>query len=112
MAGISFKQEPAAWVAAIKAIIVAVMAFGVKITADQLAALVFAMEAIGSLVIRQNVYSPIDREGNPIQLVKGEKPGDTQEIPLVPQQPRLSPEAELAAMKEENDKLAKKITGK
>lgn len=66
----SFKREPAVYVAAIRAIIVVAIAFGVKITLEQLGLIVVALEAIGATIVRQNVYAPVDKQGNPIEVAK------------------------------------------
>ena len=67
---ISFSREPAVWVAVIKAIILAGVTFGLKVTMEQLAAVVIALEAIGTLIVRQNVYAPVDKAGDPITVAK------------------------------------------
>lgn len=62
-----FKREPVAWIGAVKAILVCGMAFGLNMTGDQLGVLVVALEAIGGLLTRQNVYAPINSEGDPVE---------------------------------------------
>lgn len=68
----TFKQEPAAWVGTIKAILVAGMAFGLNMTGDQLGVVVLALEAIGGLLIRQNVFAPVSKDGDQLEKVKYE----------------------------------------
>lgn len=48
------RYEPALIVAAVEAILVAGIAFGLDITAEQLAAVVFALTALSALVVRSS----------------------------------------------------------
>lgn len=50
-----FGRETVLWTTAIRGVILAVMAFGVKVTAEQLAAVMFAVEAVLALLTRQSV---------------------------------------------------------
>lgn len=51
------KYEPAALVAAVEAILVAAIAFGLDITTEQLAAVVAAMSAVGVLFVRNRTVT-------------------------------------------------------
>ena len=51
-------REPVAIAAAVRAVLLAGMAFGLDWTAEQLAAVMLAVEAVLALVVRQTVTSP------------------------------------------------------
>lgn len=62
-----FKREPVAWIAAIHAVLALIAGFGIwNITTEQLALVDAVLTAIAALIIRQNVYAPVDKKGNPI----------------------------------------------
>lgn len=67
---ISFKREPVAWVFAIKAVLVVAISYGLKMTNEQLALVVVALEAIGGLIVRQNVYAPTNAAGQPVAMAE------------------------------------------
>jgi hypothetical protein len=50
-----FDREPVLWLAAIRAIVVLVTAFGLQLTVEQVAAIYLVAEAILSLIARQRV---------------------------------------------------------
>lgn len=50
-----FDREPVLWLAAIRAIVVLVTAFGLQLTPEQIAAVYLVAEAILSLIARQRV---------------------------------------------------------
>lgn len=54
---LGFNAEPAVIAGAIRAIILCAVAFGLKWSADQIAALMLAVEAVLTLVVRQTVTS-------------------------------------------------------
>jgi hypothetical protein len=51
-------REPVAILAAIRAIVVLVVAFGLKLTPDQIAAVYLVAETVLSLIARKTVYAP------------------------------------------------------
>ena len=50
-----FNREPVAVAAAVRAVILAVVAFGVKLTAEQIAATMVAVEAVLTVAVRRKV---------------------------------------------------------
>ena len=56
--GPTMKREPVLIIAAIKAVILCAVAFGLKLTADQIIALGVAIEAVAAVVTRSKV-SPV-----------------------------------------------------
>lgn len=50
-----FDREPVLWLAAIRAVIVLVTAFGLQLTPEQIAAVYLTAEAVLSLIARQKV---------------------------------------------------------
>lgn len=50
-----FDREPTLWLGAIRAIVVLVTAFGLKLTVEQIAAVYLCAEAVLSLINRQRV---------------------------------------------------------
>jgi hypothetical protein len=50
-----FAREPVLWLAALRAIVVLVTAFGLELTPEQIAAVYLVMETLLSLVARQRV---------------------------------------------------------
>jgi len=53
-----FNREPVAVAAAVRAVILAVVAFGVKLTAEQIAATMVAVEAVLTVAVRRKVSVP------------------------------------------------------
>ena len=53
-----FNREPVAVAAAVRAVILAVVAFGVKLTAEQIAATMVAVEAVLAVAVRRKVSVP------------------------------------------------------
>ena len=54
-----FDREPVLWLAALRAVVVLVTAFGADLTAEQIAAVYLVMETVLSLVARSRV-TPTD----------------------------------------------------
>lgn len=50
-----FDREPVLWLAAVRAIVVLVTAFGLQLSPDQIAAVYLVAEAVLSLIARQRV---------------------------------------------------------
>lgn len=69
---LSFRREPAAWIELIKVMIACGMAFGLNVSAEQLAAIVTTLGVIGTLIVRENVYAPTSQNGDRLELVKYE----------------------------------------
>jgi uncharacterized protein (DUF2062 family) len=69
----SFKRNPALWVSGAQAIVSAGLAlavgFGLAITPAQIGLVAAFLAAVGGFVIRANVYAPVDKDGNPIEVV-------------------------------------------
>jgi hypothetical protein len=63
---LSFSREPALWLGLFQAIIGLVIGFGVHITSEQAGLIMAVAAAIAAIVVRQNVYAPVDKAGNPI----------------------------------------------
>lgn len=51
----NFNTEPVAIAAAVRAVLVAAVAFGLDMTGEQIAALVVAIEIVGALFVRRQV---------------------------------------------------------
>lgn len=51
----TFSKEPAAWMGVIRAVLYVATLFGLKLTAEQMAGLVLAVEAITAAITRQSV---------------------------------------------------------
>jgi hypothetical protein len=52
------RNEPALIVGVVEAVLVAAIAFGIDLTAEQTAALLAVVVAVGALITRQTVYGP------------------------------------------------------
>lgn len=63
-----FKREPAAWIGLVEAILTAAGAFGFALSAAETVALMGVVKVFGTLFVRQNVYAPVDSEGNPVEM--------------------------------------------
>lgn len=55
----TFNTEPVVLTAAVRAVILAVIAFGLNISAEQVAAVMLAVEAVLAVVVRAKV-TPVD----------------------------------------------------
>jgi hypothetical protein len=62
---VRFSNEPALWVAAIDAILLAFVAFGLEVTVEQLGAISIALAAVSGLLVRQNVTPVNSSSGEP-----------------------------------------------
>ena len=70
MANISFSREPALWIAVIKAGLYAGALFGLKVTTEQMAGIVFFCEAIGATIQRNVSFAPVSKDGAKLEEVK------------------------------------------
>ncbi len=69
----SFNREPALWLGAIQAAIgLAVVVFGVKLSAEQVGSIMAFAAAIGALIVRANVFSPKSKDGDKLVAVQYE----------------------------------------
>lgn len=66
----TFAREPALYLGLLQAIIGLVIVFGVHITSEQAGMVMAVAAAIAAIVVRQNVYAPVDKAGDPITVVK------------------------------------------
>ncbi len=53
-----FNTEPALLIGAVRAILVAIVGFGIDLSATQVTAVILALEAVLSLFTRASVYAP------------------------------------------------------
>lgn len=68
---LSFSREPALYLGLLQALLAVVIGiFGVKLTNDQVALVMGLAAAIAAVVVRQNVYAPVDKAGDPIVVEK------------------------------------------
>jgi urea transporter len=67
---LSFSREPALYLGALQAIVGLVIVFGVHITSEQAGAIMAVAAAVAAIIVRQNVYAPVDKDGTPIAVVK------------------------------------------
>lgn len=65
-------REPVAIAAAFRAVLLAAMAFGFKLSAEQVAAVAIAVEAVAALFVRSKVYA----SGNVIDVESPEQAFD------------------------------------
>lgn len=68
----SFKREPAAWVNLIEVGLTAAAAFGLNLTPAQIVAVLGVVKVIGTLVVRDNVFAPVSKDGDKLEAVKYE----------------------------------------
>jgi hypothetical protein len=67
---LSFAREPAVWLGLIQAGLALGVGFGLHVTTEQMGLIMAFAAAVAAVVIRQNVYAPVDKAGNPIAVSK------------------------------------------
>jgi hypothetical protein len=67
---LSFSREPALWLGVAQAILGLIIGFGVHITTEQAGLIMAVAAAIAAVIVRQNVYAPVDKDGAPIEVPK------------------------------------------
>lgn len=81
MNGSILGREPAVIAGAVRAIILLAVAFGLRWTPEQIAALMLAVEAVLTLLVRQNstpTANPQLREGTKVEVITpDDKPNET-----------------------------------
>ena len=81
MSGSILGREPAVIAGAVRAIILLGVAFGLQWTAEQIAALMLAVEAVLTLLVRQNstpTANPQLREGTTVEVITADdKPNES-----------------------------------
>jgi len=63
---LSFSREPAMWLGLIQAGLALGVGFGLHLTTEQMGLVMAFAATVAAVVVRQNVYAPVDKAGEPI----------------------------------------------
>ena len=65
---LSFSREPAVWLGLIQAGLALGVGFGLHLTTEQMGLIMAFAATVGAVIVRANVYAPVDKAGDPIAV--------------------------------------------